>query len=166
MLWIRYGDEVQTALDEADSGIRDPGNRRPFPGLPGPGRRWGVGDSGCVHGVPGNPGSPGGRHPGGSPGPDGGSRRGQPMKAGLPRNQIREIVAGVIPEGAAWAPDAEVMLDLAMANLAAQTGGPQERTDRSESIPDRPQERSTLSPAALDSIAQLTRTIQMAQEEP
>ena len=65
---------------------------------------------------------------------------------GLPRNQIREILEGVIPEDAAWAPNAEAMLDLAMANLVAQAEEPQEPGARGRLGPSRPG-GSPLSPA-------------------
>lgn len=89
---------------------------------------------------------------------------------GLPRNEIRDLVAGVIPEDAEWFPNSEAMLEMAMANLAAETGGAQTTVgpsgDSAEgSGAESGQEEPVLSPAALDSIAQLNRTIQRGQDD-
>jgi hypothetical protein len=165
VLWLRYGDDVQRALDEADSGIQIQG-----PGVLSPDSlgQGGDGELGFLDIALG-------------------ARRAFELQeaatreeaqalmnefvkgaygGGLPRNEIRELVVGVIPEDAAWAPNAEAMLDLAMANLVAETGSPQEPGGPGQgSGAESAQEDVALSPAALDSIAQLIRTIQRAQDE-
>lgn len=162
-LFIRYGDDIQNALDEADSGIRIQGTgalSRDSLDQEGDGElgfldlALGAARVFELQDVET-------------------SEEAQALinefvlgayDGGMPRNQIRELVSGVIPDSAAWAPNADAMLDLAMANLVAQTSPSREAGDiisDSASV----QEEADLSPAAVDSIAQLTRTIQMAQED-
>jgi hypothetical protein len=169
VIWIKYGDDIQAALDQADSGIQITGTGA-------------LSRDSLDQEEDGNPGFL-----------DlalGATRVFELQQAetreeaqalmnefvegayagGLPRNQIRELASGVIPEDADWAPNAEAMLDLAMANLGGLTGSPQEGAGlgaglEAGSDSTSVQEETALSAVAVDSIAQLTRTIQMAQED-
>ncbi len=85
------------------------------------------------------------------------------LDAGLARSQIRDLLGGLIPEDAIWAPDAEDMMDEAMGNLAPPEGQPAENPAIEGE--DDPEEASlTLSPAATDIIDSLNRTIQLTEE--
>ena len=83
---------------------------------------------------------------------------------GLSRSQIRELLAGLLPENAPWFSAADEMVDEAIRALSlGQAGGPEDPTVEvgaggEESI-------AVLTPAAADSIDRLNRAIQLAQED-
>jgi uncharacterized RDD family membrane protein YckC len=163
-LWLRYGDDLERVLSEAESGIQIQGEGAPARDSLG----FSGGELGILDLALGFRGIIELRE---AETPEEAQALitevvADAYAAGLPRNEIRTIIADVIPEDADWAPEAGGMLDLAMANLVAQTGGPQGAGVEEESAGAEPGQGHTgLSPAALDSIAQLTRTIRRAEED-
>jgi len=86
--------------------------------------------------------------------------------AGLSRGQVRDLLDGLIPEEASWAPDAQDMVDEAVGFLAIAEGEPQgdqAPVEEEGTDPEGPSE--ALGPAARDSIDSLNRAIQLALED-
>ncbi|MFH1766058.1 MAG: RDD family protein [Gemmatimonadota bacterium] len=84
--------------------------------------------------------------------------------AGLPRNQIRELLRGIVPDGATWAPDADGMVDEAIRALSL--GELEDREDPGVEVQAGAGEPlAALSPAAADSFDRLNRAIRLAQED-
>jgi len=85
------------------------------------------------------------------------------FEAGLARSQIRDLLGGLIPEDAIWAPDAQDMMNEAMGNLAPTEGQAAENPPI-EGEGDLEEASLTLSPVATDIIDSLNRTIQLTEE--
>jgi hypothetical protein len=88
------------------------------------------------------------------------------FNAGLPRSQVRDLLGGLIPEEATWAPDAEDMVDEAIGTLriaGAEPGEDPALGSEEEADPEGPP--VALSPAALDSIESLNRVILLTEED-
>ena len=94
----------------------------------------------------------------------------------LRRSDIRELLAGLMPEDAAWSEDSDEIIDEAMENLAAseiteeeaEAPGPEFEAVPGVEAGDDPEgaaEPESLSESALDSIATLRREIQALTED-
>jgi hypothetical protein len=93
---------------------------------------------------------------------------------GLPRNEIRALLEGLIPEDKEWAQEAEGIIDRAMGSLVQPVFGEAEtvgaETEAGPVAADEPTpvgevELEPLSQEALDSISNLTRSIQLLEED-
>ena len=82
------------------------------------------------------------------------------LEMGLPVGDIQTSLAGIIPEDAPWASEADDIIDLALESLAAEAV---EEEVRAAPVP---QESPDITePAALDSIAALNQTIGIVREQ-
>lgn len=86
--------------------------------------------------------------------------------ADLPRSEIRDLLGGIVPKEAPWAPQAESMVNDAIGNLGggeAETGEDPAAESEEEAGPD--ELSVALSPTAMDSIVSLNRAIRLAEED-
>jgi hypothetical protein len=178
LLWMQYGDEFQRALEESDSGIRT----EAMEGLAGEEGAGEAGDEaqegdlgiiGLVRGVRDVMDLSRAETREEAQGLMSQIARSS-YEAGLERNEIRELIGGLLPQDTEWADQTVEMLDEAMGLLPAED--PQAGEDL---IPGQPREGEVsqetgeiaggyqlpLSPQASDSIARLNRAVAEAQEE-
>jgi hypothetical protein len=165
-VWMRYGDDIQRALEKSDSGIQINATGA----LAGDEEASGsqeedaqVGILDIVQGFRGVAALQGADNEEEAQVLLNDLAKGA-LDAGVARSEIREILGGFIPENADWSQDAPVMVDRAMETLSAPNQEAPERAPPSgdEGIAEAPE---AFSPAAVDSLGRLEAAVRRAEEE-
>jgi hypothetical protein len=159
VLWIRFGDDFQQALDEAGGGIsiEETGALSPEELAREPGER----DAGILDLVQGIGGFLDLQQAESQEEAQAALNQivGNAYDGGLNRSEIREMITGLLPQDVPWSASAQEMVDEAVENLMApQGGGPEEDAGEQEAA-------EPLGEVASDSIDRLNRALRLSEED-